>query len=146
MSKYQTWFVSLHLFSLTFLQHPSLFVKVSLPVNLSYHMLCLNIPYQQSPHLVTLCTQLFYITNSGPLSYFTIATLGLSWNFSQAENLSSLSFQDRPRCGIISWRNQPTNQPTNQPGPLSFKLNFLSTHSSYLTQISNLSLGYWTKI
>ena len=31
---------------------------------------------------------------------------------------------------------------TNQPGPLSFEQNFLSTHSSYLTQISNLSLGY----
>jgi hypothetical protein len=41
--------------------------------------------------------------------------------------------------------SEGTNQPTNQPGPLSFKLNFLSTHSSYLTQILNLSLGYLNK-
>ena len=45
--------------------------------------------------------------------------------------------------GIIFWRDQPASQP---PGPLSFKANLISNHWYYLSQTSNLSLGYWTKI
>ena len=60
----------------------------------------------------------------------------LSWNFSWAENLESLSLQD----GAMKWHyflKEPTSQP---PGLLSFKLNNHSIHWSYLTKIVNLSL------
>ena len=52
-----------------------------------------------------------------------IATLGLSWNFSLAENLANLSLQDRPQSGNIITR--PTSQPASQPVTYIGSLNFL---------------------
>ena len=49
------------------------------------------------------------------------ATPGLSWDFSLAEILASLSHQDRP--WMMEWQyflNEPASQP---PGPLSYEFN-----------------------
>ena len=55
----------------------------------------------------------------------SVATLGLSWNFSLAENLASLSLQDRLRSGIII--SQPASQPASQPSAYLEKWNISST-------------------
>ena len=63
----------------------------------------------------------------------------LSWNFSLAENLESLSFQDGLRSGIIIGRraSQPASQP---PSRLFFKVEYLSYQLSEHTKILDLSL------
>jgi hypothetical protein len=47
--------------------------------------------------------------------YIDVATFGLSWNFSSAENLESLSLQDRPQIGTII--TQPASQPASPQSP-----------------------------
>ena len=45
--------------------------------------------------------------------YGNVATLGLFWDFSLAENLASLILQDRPQSCIIFRINHPTHPPDN---------------------------------
>ena len=54
-----------------------------------------------------------------------IATLGLSWNLSLAEDLESLSLQDGPQSGTIIFIIHPATHPaTHPPGHpvLNFKI------------------------
>jgi hypothetical protein len=71
----------------------------------------------------------------------SIATLGLTWNFSSAENLESLSLQVRPQSGTIITR--PASQPLSQPAShLHWKWHNAEYLSNYLLdciQILNLS-------
>ena len=60
-----------------------------------------------------------------PIEVRHVATLGLSWNVSSAENLESLSLQDSPQSGTIITRpashpaTQPASQPASQPATQS---------------------------
>ena len=56
-----------------------------------------------------------------------IAILGLSWNLSLAENLTSLSLQDGPQSGIII-SLEHTYLPVHPPTASVFRWEYLSTH------------------
>jgi hypothetical protein len=62
-----------------------------------------------------------------------IATLGLSWNLSLAEDLESLSLQDGPQSGTIIYISSAP------PGAKLLKLIYLSNNSLDLPQLLNLS-------
>ena len=73
-----------------------------------------------------------------------IATLGLSWNFSLAENLASLSLQDRPQSGII-FSLDPTHPPHILCNHLPHILcnhppHILRNHHTHMFEIWNFSL------
>ena len=66
-----------------------------------------------------------------------IATLGLSWNLSLAEDLESLSLQDGPLSGIIFGLDPPTHHQIANVWILNYPSNPWSYHPQMLT------LDFW---